>query len=98
MITDVSQLKETTNKIKNIKKKTANDKNAMNQDARNQKIKMKFYATAEISKHVDLMRTWKIFLVFKKMSVSIQLNIYLHSEWLTFKWAHRSNVCIFEYN
>ena len=49
MTTDVSQIKRTTSKIKNIQKKTANDENAMNQDAKNQKIKMKFHVTDEIS-------------------------------------------------
>ena len=49
MITDVPQIEGTTNKIKNIKKKTANDENAMNQNAKNQRIKMKFHVTDEIS-------------------------------------------------
>ena len=49
MATDVFQIEGTTSKIKNIKKRTANDENAMNQDVRDQEIKMKFHATDEIS-------------------------------------------------
>ena len=43
------QIKKITNKIKNIKKKTANDENVMNQNVKNQKIKLKFHATDKIS-------------------------------------------------
>ena len=32
------------------------------------------------------------------MSMSIQSDIYFYDVWLTFKWAHDSNVCTFEYS
>ena len=66
MATDVSQIERTTSKIESIKKKTANDENAMNQGAKDQKIKMKFHATAEISRHVDLMKHERFFSFSKK--------------------------------
>ena len=41
----------------------------MNQNAKNQEIKLKFHATAEISEHVDLMKYEKFFSFQKNVSV-----------------------------
>ena len=49
------------------------------------KIKMKFYATDEISEHGDLMKHENFFLIFKVMSVSIQFNIHFHDVLFTFR-------------
>ena len=74
-------MKKITKKIENIKKKTTNDEKMLKikmLEIKTLKIKMKFYATNEISEHDDLMKHEDFFLIFKMMSVSIQFNIQSH--------------------
>ena len=65
------QMKKTTKRIENIKKKITNDEN----EIKNQKIKMKFHATDEISKHDDLIKHEDFFLIFKVVPMSRQSEI-----------------------
>ena len=72
MITNVLQIKKTTMKIKNIKKKTANDENAMNQNVKNQ-VEISCY---EISEYVDLMKYKKFFSFQKNVSIDTIFEFY----------------------